>query len=152
MGAALGGIDFAARPTLPSDALPTPPLPQPQTQVCPTAPDLSVQTLTATNRGYKDWLYVCTPVKNLGGAAWTSDAAQSEVSATSNAGGSSAVNSSGFASLAVGSTVTRCGWMKVPHLLRTGHDEATFGECQTALTVTSRLSFDPDIRQDGNTA
>ncbi len=154
LGAALGNLPLAA-PKLPQNQLPPnqlPPGSTPQLQLCTSKPDLNVASISATNSGYAGWLYVCARVKNTGGATWTSNASQVAVRSTSNASGSGTVNGSGFASLASGATVNRCGWMKLPGLLRMGHDEPQWGECKATLTVTSSLSFDPDILSDGNTA
>jgi hypothetical protein len=129
---------------LPGNKFPTPVL-----NLCPDAPDLSVQ-VQSTSSSTKDWLYVCTPIKNAGGAQWSSSAAQLGLNVSTSLGGTKSL--SGFATLAPGSSFTRCGWVKANGLIRAGHDTAKFGECQATLTVTTALSFDPDILLDGNEA
>jgi hypothetical protein len=142
----------AALPSLPPLPQPKPKFPQPQINICQSAPDLAVQTPAADNRGYKDWLYVCAPIKNVGGRAWSSNANQIGVSLSSTIPSSTTANASGFASLAAGATTNRCSWIRTPGLLGVGHRTPSWGECKATKTVTARLSFDPDIRQDGNTA
>ena len=124
----------------------------PKLNICRNAPDLAIQSLTAQDRGFKGWLYVCAPIKNVGGRAWSSNSNQVGVSFTSTIPRSSPGRAAGFSHLAANATVNRCGWVRAPGLLRTGHDTPRYGECKATKTVTASLNFDPDIRADGNTA
>ena len=148
LGAALGGLDL---PQIPSNQLPPGQQPQP-VLLCPSKPDLNITSISATNSGFKNYLYVCARVMNGGGAAWSSNASQIATRATTNAAGTTTANAGSITSLAVGATVSKCGWVKVPGLLRMGHDEAQWGECTATLTAKSQFVFDPDITTDGNTA
>jgi hypothetical protein len=150
LGAGLGNLPAAALPTIPKKKLP---YPTPELQpLCGSKPDLAAVAQTADNKGYKDWLYVCTSVRNNGGVAWSSNAAQISVQARASVTGSTVSNAGGIASLAPSASVNKCGWMKVPGLLRMGHSTPQWGECAATLTVTSQFVFDPDILSDGNTA
>ena len=145
----------------PSAKLPLP-IPKPKLpggpillQLCAGSSDLAVQPQTVSITTYGSihaagWAYVCTPVKSVGGVAWSSAANQVGIEVSNSLGGS--VSLGGFSTLAVGSSMTRCGWVKAPGLTRVGHHTPEFGECKAEFTLTSALTFDPDILLDGNTA
>lgn len=122
----------------------------PPLQLCPSNPDLAVQPLTANNHGTEGWVWVCAPVKNTGGVAWSSASSQVGVRVASSMGGSVSMN--GFSTLAVGETIPRCSWVRAPGLLRQGHDTPAYGECQVEMTITASLMLDPDLYGDGNAA
>lgn len=144
-GLGASSVDLPSVPPLPS------PIPvQPPLQLCSDRPDLSVQSQAVTNQGRQGWIHVCTPIKNSGGATWSSDAAQLGISVSNSLQGTASL--SGFASLAAGSSTTKCGWVRAPGLLRMGHHDPQPGECKATMTVNSKLVFDPDISLDGNTA
>ncbi len=156
LGAALGSLPLAA-PKLPPNQLPPnqlPPrtLPKQPVQLCPSKPDLSITSVSVTNNGYKNYAYVCAQVKNSGQAAWSSNASQVNVRMSTDVSGGTSASASGFASLPVGASVAKCAWVKVPGLLRMGHDEPQWGECKATLNATAQFVFDPDIGSDGNTA
>jgi hypothetical protein len=154
LGGALGQLNLAAiaAPTLPPNALPPNALPPgvtPQLQLCKSRPDVAVESVSAPSSA-PGWLRVCTTVKNRGGAAWSSNASQVMVQASA---GRESVSGTGFSGLAAGSTVQRCGWLKLPGLLRLGHDaKPAANVCNASVNVTSQLVFDPDILLDGNSA
>jgi hypothetical protein len=134
----------------------------PKIQLCTGKPDLALQVQTF--KTLPGWVVVSEPVKNVGGATWTSNVAQIAMATTTNTGASVKMRAKvispvgapivrdDFGSISVAESATMTGALAVTGLLRAGHDTAQWGECQATLTFTSKLVFDPDILNDSNTA
>ena len=129
-----------------------PPTGRPKVNICRNAPDLAVQSVTVADRGIKDWLYVCAPIKNVGGRAWSSKSNEVGVYFTSTLRRSKPGRAPGFSKLPPNSTVNRCGWIRAPHVRRLGHHTFRHGECPATTTVTATLTFADSVREDSNTA
>lgn len=147
------GAWSVAAPTGPALPAPYPsplPRPLPPPQLCPDRPDLAVLTPTIDTFGHYGEIRVCAPIKNIGGSAWSSNADQLDISFYNDLGGARVVD--GFSSLTAGSTSNVCAWISAPGVARLGRNDLQPGECVYSTTVTTRLTFDPDISIDGNTA
>jgi hypothetical protein len=141
----------AAGPQLPKPSPTKPKMPLPQVQLCPTKPDLVVQSVEMLMSA-NGWAYMCARVANKGGVAWASQASQLSITLTDVDAGKTA-NVAGFTSLAVNAERLACAWLRAPLVLRHGQpNPANTSECPHKLETTARLVYDPDITLDGNTA
>jgi hypothetical protein len=147
LAAGISTVDFGD-PILPPSQSPIPKAPL--INLCESKPDLGIAAQTASQFNYPGYTYVCTPIKNAGGKAWSSGAGQQTLTISNSLGGSA--SKPGPTSLAPGASTTTCMWVKAPGLLRMGHDEPKWGECKLTMNVTTKLLFDPDILSDGNTS
>lgn len=118
-------------------------------QPCAGMPDLAIMDLTTTTNS-PGWVWACATVQNSGGLAWSSRESQVGVAVVDSLGGR--VIAGGIASLAPGVSLDKCGWVRVPGLLRIGVETLRSGECEATMTLTAQLQFDLDIRNDGNPA
>ena len=144
------GAGLAALPKLPqTKPIQIQPVPSPKDLVCRDEPDLSIQPLTADNHAVKGWVYVCAPIKNVGGQTWSARENAFTVWYSADRG-ETRPKARGFSDLAKGSTKNLCQWIKVPRLLRMGHDRPRFGECRVSLSATTTIAFGPDLPLDGN--
>jgi hypothetical protein len=138
-------------PQIPGPSPTQPKMPTPIVQVCPTKPDLAVQSIEMVG-STTGWAFMCTKITNKGGIAWASQAYQLSVQLTDVDSGSTA-SSIGFSALAPGASTTKCAWLRAPGVLRHGApNPANTNECLHKRKVTSTLVFDPDIAIDASTA
>lgn len=138
---------------------------KPPPGVCSGKPDLAVDAVTfapatisvqltngqTANVALQGQAKVCVKIKNVGPAAWSADAAQSNISVATDNGVISGTLA-GVTTLGAGASVERCGFVAVPGLLKVGHEPEGPGKCPVSKMVTARIVLDPDAASDASTS
>ncbi|HWB78246.1 MAG TPA: hypothetical protein VG755_24945 [Nannocystaceae bacterium] len=137
----------------------------PPGSMCSGKPDLAVEAVTfapatisvqlpngqTANVALQSQAKACVKIKNVGPAAWSAGAGQSNISVASDNGVISGTLA-GVTSLAAGAVVERCAIVNVPGLLKVGHEPEGPGKCPVSKMVTAKIVLDPDAGSDASTS